>query len=762
MNQSVVYQIGLLKQLSSFFQGRTDSKSKQILDALHKAAEYVRKQNGIDTNDPNLGANATLDKVQSLGYSLSSIPVNSPNVLTDISKAFDALNLSDVWKNDILVPATAMVNPQGLKGIKVPEVKPTTTPTVPKNVNVTPTAVSTILNTMPEDVKNYAKQSNKQWIREIAPKYGVNVEWDDASRRVKIDLPDNTSKFLSAEDFKNFGLGEIYKGYTLVDEDKFAKMFNLKPINTETETGSAEINTPEIGTPEVETEEGQKPLSEFTIPELQWAQQEAGINAQIDSYQDILKGLDSVYQTKANEIDKVFFGEDGNGGLLGSAIQNLKDALNTATQALASQKGAMDESARLAMAEVDKAVAAASETSKSEMAARGIYFSGLTTRALNQIQAQGVSEKSKIQQDVLKYKAEIDMQIAVMTANEAMSEAQIKNDLMAKAALQKLELFTQNEDKKQAIKEMIAGLDAQIKAGEAALPYANELQRRMDEAAAIKDEEERQQKMFENNLKIAELAIKQQNADTDAQKAAAIIWQIYNNAQIDWEKLGITKQQMMIDTGLKLGEMFPDLDLQDMFNILGLPIPKGVDLSAYKQLNKQKLQQVGSSGGGSTEESVPEILKMTPAQLQNFIKSIDSSPNKVKIDENTGNTIYELDDNQKAIKNLAQVVLNLKTVGANTGDASFTNLLVSVAPTLSDDVKNQIIKVIPDNTAKAITAFIFATDGNRGTMQELTKKGTLENMLKDFGGSDSTKLFDAFLKNFELSNLYYNRMYHGR
>jgi len=342
----------------------------------------------------------------------------------------------------------------------------------------TPTAVSTILNTMPEDVKNYAKQSNKQWIREIAPKYGVNVEWDDASRRVKIDLPDNTSKFLSAEDFKNFGLGEIYKGYTLVDEDKFAKMFNLKPINTETETGSAEINTPEIGTPEVEIKEGQKPLSEFTIPELQWLQQEAGINAQIDSYQDILKGLDSVYQTKAAEIDKVFFGEDGNGGLLGSAIQNLKDALNTATQALASQKGAMDESARLAMAEVDKAVAAASETSKSEMAARGIYFSGLTTRALNQIQAQGVSEKSKIQQDVLKYKAEIDMQIAVMTANEAMSEAQIKNDLMAKAALQKLELFTQNEDKKQAIKEMIAGLDAQIKAGEAALPYANELQKK--------------------------------------------------------------------------------------------------------------------------------------------------------------------------------------------------------------------------------------------------------------------------------------------
>ena len=90
MNQSVVYQIGLLKQLSSFFQGRTDAKSKQILDALHKAAEYVRKQNGIDTNDPNLGANATLDKVQSLGYSLSSIPVNSPNVLTDVSKAFDA------------------------------------------------------------------------------------------------------------------------------------------------------------------------------------------------------------------------------------------------------------------------------------------------------------------------------------------------------------------------------------------------------------------------------------------------------------------------------------------------------------------------------------------------------------------------------------------------------------------------------------------------------------------------------------------------
>jgi len=106
------------------------------------------------------------------------------------------------------------------------------------------------------------------------------------------------------------------------------------------------------------------------------------------------------------------------------------------------------------------------------------------------------------------------MQIAVMTANEAMSEAQIKNDLMAKAALQKLELFTQNEDKKQAIKEMIAGLDAQIKAGEAALPYANELQRRMDEAAAIKDEEERQQKMFENNLKIAELAIKTTKTQT--------------------------------------------------------------------------------------------------------------------------------------------------------------------------------------------------------------------------------------------------------
>ncbi len=761
MNQSVVYQIGLLKQLSSFFQGRTDAKSKQILDALHKAAEYVRKQNGIDTNDPNLGANATLDKVQSLGYSLSSIPVNSPNVLTDVSKAFDALNLSDIWKNDILVPATAMVNPQGLKGIKVPEVKPTTTPTVPKNVNVTPTAVSTILNTMPEDVKNYAKQSNKQWIREIAPKYGVNVEWDDASRRVKIDLPDNTSKFLSAEDFKNFGLGEIYKGYTLVDEDKFAKMFNLKPINTETETGSAEINTPEIGTPEVEIKEGQKPLSEFTIPELQWLQQEAGINAQIDSYQDILKGLDSVYQTKANEIDKVFFGEDGNGGLLGSAIQNLKDALNTATQALASQKGAMDESARLAMAEVDKAVAAASEKSKSEMAARGIYFSGLTTRALNQIEAQGVSEKSKIQQDVLKYKAEIDMQIAVMTANEAMSEAQIKNDLMAKAALQKLELFTQNEDKKQAIKEMIAGLDAQIKAGEAALPYANELQRRMDEAAAIKDEEERQQKMFENNLKIAELAIKQQNADTDAQKAAATIWQIYNNAQIDWEKLGVTKQQMMIDTGLKLGEMFPDLDLQDMFNILGLPIPKGVDLSAYKQLNKQKLQQVGSSGGGSTEESVPEILKMTPAQLQNFIKSIDSSPNKVKIDENTGNTIYELDDNQKAIKNLAQVVLNLKTVGANTGDASFTNLLVSVAPTLSDDVKNQIIKVIPDNTAKAITAFIFATNGNAQDMQIWTRNGTLKSILEDFGGNTSSNLFQAFLDNLGLRNAY-NTKHEGR
>jgi hypothetical protein len=366
-------------------------------------------------------------------------------------------------------------------------------------------------------------QRQKDPIREALPQYleskgikGATVSFDNNNNQVVLNL-NGQSYNLGAPS----QIGSVYDGTTFVNQDDIEKA--LSPI------------ADKIGLP--------KNPEDMTVPEIK-------LNEEINQAGVMNKTYDQlVSDIKANEdstnpnslISQI---HNTYSQLIKDSLATMDNALTKATQALEATKGNYDSYEQAAYQEIDKNVQAAKDASETDMAARGIYFSGLTTRAMNNIEAQGVSEKNKVNMQVLQYKAQIDSQIAIMTANNAMSESQLQNEMMAREALDKLQLIETDKNKIDAINQQKAMLDSQIEVDKLNLPLENELYRRQ---AAMQSQQQAMDYMEKIYIPMLKLQYqdkwKQQDLDLSYMKYQQSVLSFFNDTQEFWAKLGFDEDK---------------------------------------------------------------------------------------------------------------------------------------------------------------------------------------------------------------------------
>jgi len=373
----------------------------------------------------------------------------------------------------------------------------------------------------------------KDPVREALPKYleskgitGATVDWDKDSNQVILKVGDKTYKLGTPQQ-----IGSLYNGTTYVSQSDIEKA--LAPFAKDL---GLDIGT--TGTTGTTSEENKQDLTKMTIPEIQLQEKINQAGVMNKTYDQLIQEIQSGENDLLNQIHETYK------GLIDQSIQTMEKALSEATSAIAATKGAYDEYEKTAYEEIDKNVEAAKSKSKEEMAARGIYFSGLTTRAMNQIEAQGVSEKNKVHMQVLQYKAQIDAQIAILTANTKMSEAQLSNELAAREALDKLQLIEKDKDKIDAIKQEKALLDAQIEVDKANLPLENELYRRQQEIQSQKDAMDYMEKIYIPMLRLQyEDKWKQEDLDLAYMKYQQSVMSFFRDTEEFWAKLGFDEEK---------------------------------------------------------------------------------------------------------------------------------------------------------------------------------------------------------------------------
>jgi hypothetical protein len=363
----------------------------------------------------------------------------------------------------------------------------------------------------------------KDPIREALPKYledkgikGATVTWDKDSNQVILNVGDKSFKLGTPSE-----IGSLYNGTTYVSQSDLDKA--LSPF------------AKDLG---LDTGNDNQDVTKMTIPEIK-------LNEEINQAGILNKSYDDLIQ-EINDGENDLLGNihDKYQQLITDSLKTMDDALSKARTALEGTKGNYDEYEKTAYEEIDKNVQAAKETSKEEMAARGIYFSGLTTRAMNNIEAQGVSEKNKVHMQVLQYKAQIDSQIAILTANTEMSKSQLQNELMAREALDKLQLIEKDKDKIDAINQEKLNLDAQIKIDQTNLPLENELYRRQQEIQNQQQAMDFFEKVYMPMLRLKyEDEWKQEDLDMAYMNYQKSVLSFFNDTQEFWAQLGWDKEK---------------------------------------------------------------------------------------------------------------------------------------------------------------------------------------------------------------------------
>lgn len=224
-------------------------------------------------------------------------------------------------------------------------------------------------------------------------------------------------------------------------------------------------------------------------------QQETGTQEQTEQQSDFDRLFNAQYQSKLNEYDiriqtyqdiynqlsdidnNPYLKELANTykHLLDAELANLEVMYNNQLTALQSQKETVDANYKNMLMDIDQAIEAARKRQAEDMAARGVYFSGLLTNALNQIEAQGIIEKAKAANLRTAELNKIAAQIATLTANYELQKNEVKNRLIAEEGLKRLAFLEKNEDKKQQYLELIKGLEAEKKILETNKPYSYDI-----------------------------------------------------------------------------------------------------------------------------------------------------------------------------------------------------------------------------------------------------------------------------------------------
>jgi len=485
-------------------------------------------------------------------------------------------------------------------------------------------------------------QRQKDPIREALPKYleskgikGATVDWDKDSNQIILKVGDKTYKLGTPQQ-----VGSLYNGTTYVSQSDIEKALSpiAKDLGIDIGTSTSSDTTQDV--------------TQMTIPEIKLQEEINQAGVMNKTYDQLLQDIQSGEDKLLNQIHDTYQ------QLITSSLQTMENALKDAKAALEGTKGNYDEYEKTAYQEIEKNVEAAKSKSKEEMAARGIYFSGLTTRALNNIEAQGISEKNKVHMQVLQWKAQIDAQIAIMTANTKMSEAQLQNELMAREALEKLQLIEKDQDKIEAIKQEKALLDAQIEIDKLNLPLENELYRREQEIQNKKDAMDFMEKIFIPMLRLEyEDKWKEESLDIAYMKYQQSVMSFFNDTQEFWAKLGFDE------------EKFKQTFLWDKEKF-----------AAEMGFKEEQLAAKNSASGGDIPtwvERYKSYITMRPDLLDAMIEKgelIDLTTGEVMKDDK-GNPIKITEQDRQKLKAIRETLFSLEPQNRQNFLTSFKSLL---------------------------------------------------------------------------------------
>ena len=464
---------------------------------------------------------------------------------------------------------------------------------------------------------------------------------------------------------------------------------------------------------------------------LQEAVQEKTLQSQLNTYQNIINSLKqpSPLTAKINELWDA---------KLKAALDSLEQKYNMQMAALKGQKAQVLAAHKGEIEEIDKAIKAARQRSKEDMNARGLYFSGLLTKALNSVEEKGLSLKA---QALAKKTAELDSiaaQVAALTANYAIAKDEATNLALTNKALEQMKLLEKNQDKIDQINMIQAGIQSQLNALKATAPEREQLYNIQQEQAQNEAEAQQRQQDFENWLKLKGLELQYDKADLDKRK------QLFNE-YLQTTNLSLKEREIASNEWYKKqlikNAIQKEKDALDMFNQEMRYKWANLDLkSAYQQAKQQASQQSGIDITSGWQD----LYKMGPVKLSDYINKIQD-----KIDDLKKQEEYAYDDAQK--KDLQQkeqslqellafpaVIQKLQNVTKHiTPDNLYEarELLTSLAPKIApEDAETFINNNIADPIAR-IAAWIMITGAhsNHNLAEIVSDPEVLNGLAQQYG-----------------------------
>jgi len=479
--------------------------------------------------------------------------------------------------------------------------------------------------------------------------------------------------------------------------------------------------------------------------DLQEAVNEKTLQSQLNSYDSILNSLKqpSPLMSKINEIWNM---------KLKAALDSLQQKYNTQLAALKGEKAQVLAAHKGEIEEIDKAIQAARKRSAEDMNARGLYFSGILTKALNSIEEKGLSLKA---QALAKKTAELDSiaaQVAALTANYALAKDQATNLALTNKALEEMKLLEKNQDKIDQINMLQAGIKAQLDALKATAPERQKLYNIQQQQLQQQELEKQKQQEFDNWLKVKGLELKYQNADLNNRKEMFNEWLQTQNLSLDKQKELANEWYKNQLINLQQGQLNlsaqKEKDLMQRFYDDLAYKYKSLDLNnAYKQASLA-LRQAAQKGLVSSDLSSgwQDLYKMGPIKVQDYWAKLDKTKNALEqqIQYSGQGVTPEQQQLLNSIKDTESIVYALKQLADTTKNITTNNftqartLMQQIAPKVQPgDAATFIQKYIADPVARtAMWLLITSAHGGVSPAQIISENPDgVNQLLQQYGAN---------------------------
>jgi hypothetical protein len=438
------------------------------------------------------------------------------------------------------------------------------------------------------------------------------------------------------------------------------------------------------------------------------------LKAQADSYEKLLQQLQQPNPI-AQKINELW------GMRLQNALDDLQTQFNTQKQALEAQKGYVKAQHEGEIQAIDRAIQKARQRSKEDMNARGLYFSGLLTKALNSIEEAGLSEKAKALARETAALDDIAGKIAVLTSNYAISKNKVQNLVNAEKALQLLKVAEQDQQKKDQINAALAGIDAQLNALKVSRADREKLWNLQQKQAQQEAEQKQAQQDFENWLATQKLNLQYQNADLNTRKEMFNEWLNTQNLSLKQKEQALNewyKEQL-----IKNAQQQESDTMKRFYDTLNYNYQRLNADQAYRQA-RLALQQQGIA-------DVPTALGDIFAQGYKGLSTYLSKYQQIAQDGELNDAVKQAANNTITLLSTAQKVAdetrttdNPQKIGEDLG--LFIRQLDPASATTFVD------KFIGNPYVKAVGHLLIVANGDGGTAMAIYKKER-ENFIKQYG-----------------------------